>query len=55
MEELKEFTDNFICGICKGKKFVLLENGKPAVCPKCNGSGKLLLEIENNKKQLLFG
>ena len=43
-----------ICKICKGKKIIYNENTKKNdICPKCQGSGQILENKENNKKLIL--
>lgn len=52
---MNNITDTLICGVCKGKKIVDSYDGKPKLCPKCQGTGNLQENFDKNKKQLLKG
>ena len=47
--------DELICKVCLGKKVVLLENGRPAICPKCAGQGHITIESKDKNKKLILG
>ena len=53
--------DQLICGVCRGEKVVrkrIANLVKVDICPKCNGTGSLMSEVEwkkNRGKKLIKG
>jgi len=45
--------DRLICGMCRGEKVIrkpVANLVKVDICPKCNGTGRLMSEVDWRKK-----
>ena len=46
-------SDRLICGVCNGQKVIrkhIANLVKVDICPKCNGTGRLMSEVDWRKK-----
>ena len=54
-------NDQLICGVCRGEKVIrkrIANLIKVDICPKCNGTGNLMSEVDwkkNKGKKLIKG